>query len=218
MDFLMRIISVNCSMGKTVFWKGRTIETSIFKEPVVGRVAVGEINVEGDRQGDLTVHGGRDKAVYSYASENYLWWQSELKRELKPGAFGENLTTAGLEESSVLIGDVLRVGTAILQVVQPRLPCYKLGIKFEDDRMPKRFMKAARWGIYFRVLEEGTLESGDPIEFVSRDPHQVNISDLASLASTDKSNLSLIHRALAIPSLNLEWRTMLQEVVDNENK
>jgi MOSC domain-containing protein YiiM len=205
-------------MGRTVFWKGRPIETSIFKEPVVGRVAVGRFNVEGDRQSDLRVHGGRDKAVYSYASENYLWWQQELKRELKPGAFGENLTTEGLEENSVFIGDVLRAGTATLQVVQPRLPCYKLGIKFEDDQMPKRFMKAARWGIYFRVLEEGTVESGDPIEFVSLDPHRVNVSELAGLASADRSNLSLIHRALAIPSLNLEWRTMLQEVVDNKTK
>ncbi|MCI0415106.1 MOSC domain-containing protein [bacterium] len=214
----MRIVSVNCSMGKTVSWKGRTIETSIFKDPVTGRVAVGKTNVEGDRQSDLTVHGGPDKAVYSYALEDYLWWQAELNRALTPGAFGENLTTGGLEERNVFIGDVLRAGTAILQVVQPRLPCYKLGIKFGDDQMPKRFMKAARWGIYFRVLEEGTVESGDSIEFVSRDPQQISVPELAILASKDRFNLTLVDRALAIPSLNFEWREMLQANVEKRNR
>jgi MOSC domain-containing protein YiiM len=205
-------------MGKTVFWKGRSIKTSIFKEPVAGPVAVGKLNVDGDRQSDLRVHGGRDKAIYSYAQENYFLWQQELKPELNPGAFGENLTTEGLEESSVCIGDVLRAGTAMLQVVQPRLPCYKLGIKFDDDQMPKRFMKAGRWGIYFRVLEEGTVESGDPIEFVMRDSQRVTVSELAGLASTNKSNLSLVQQALAIPSLNPEWREMLQGIMDKKNE
>jgi MOSC domain-containing protein YiiM len=204
-------------MGKTVFWKGRSVVTGIFKTPVQGPVAVRKLNLDGDRQSDLTVHGGYDKAVYSYAREDYVWWKEKLGRELEPGAFGENLTTEGLNDREVFIGDVLRAGTAMLQVVQPRLPCYKLGIKFGDDLMPKKFMQAARWGIYFRVLEEGIVEAGDSVEFVNRDRQRVSVSELASLASPAHLDVSLLNRALGISSLNQDWQEMLEERKEGAN-
>lgn len=213
----MNIVSVNCSMGRTVNFNGGSLETGIFKVPVAGPVPVGKTNLQGDRQSDLEVHGGVDKAVYSYSMADLEWWRRELGREdLQPGAFGENLTTDGLDEKTVYLGDVLRVGTAVLQAVQPRLPCYKLGIKFGDQMMPKRFMRAARWGIYFRVLEEGFVEAGSPIEFMDRDPQRVSINDLASLVTHADGKEDLVRRALAVSSLNRNWRAMLEEAIGRE--
>jgi MOSC domain-containing protein YiiM len=218
----MRIISINESAGETMVWKGNPVLTGIFKKPVVGRVKISELNVAGDRQCDLKVHGGYDRAVYSYDLQDYAWWRKELNRELSPGDFGENLTTEGLLDRDVCAGDIIRAGDAILQATLPRLPCYKLAMKFQDDLMPRRFVHAGRWGIYFRVLEEGTVEAGDAIEFVSREPQHVSIADLARFATGNTIDIGWVRRALAISSLVQSWRNKLSEIakdheIQNEN-
>ena len=205
----MRIISVNISSGKTVQWHDRKIRTGIFKEPVTDRVAVHLLNIQGDKQSDLRVHGGADKAIYSYDHEDYLYWNRALGRELQSGAFGENLTTEGILDRHVHVGDIFRAGTAILQAVQPRLPCFKLGIKFADDQMPDRFMTAERWGIYFRVLEEGTVAAGDAVEILKRDTNHVRIADLPRILSDDMVDEDLIRRALAIQAMPVGWRNKI---------
>ncbi len=159
------IKSIQVSKAREVQWQGRTVSTGIFKEPVAGQVAVHRLGLAGDEQADLAVHGGLNKAVYSYALEHYDFWRAELSRDDLPnGMFGENLTTRGLDESTVNVGDRFRIGTALLEVTQPRQPCYKLGIRFGDMGIVKRFARAGRAGLYFRVLEEGVLQPGDAIE------------------------------------------------------
>jgi MOSC domain-containing protein YiiM len=175
----VRIVSVNVGLPQAVPWKGTFVETSIFKKPVPGAIEIKKLNLVGDRQADLTVHGGPNKAVYAYPSEHYREWKNELGLfDLDPGAFGENLTTEGLLEDQTYIGDELQVGTATLQVVQPRLPCYKLTVKFGRDDMIKRFLKNRKPGIYFSVLREGAVEAGSKIELLRRDHRQVSIVDV----------------------------------------
>jgi len=161
----MRVLSVNVGVPREVTWHGRVVRTAIFKEPVSGRVAVRRLNLEGDAQADLTVHGGAAKAVYAYASEHYPAWREELGRpDLPWGAFGENLTLEGLVEEDVAIGDRLRIGTAELVVTQPRLPCFKLALRFERQDIGKLFMASGRSGFYLAVVREGALAAGDPVE------------------------------------------------------
>jgi MOSC domain-containing protein YiiM len=202
----MKIISINVSTGKTVMWKGRPVPTGIFKEPVSGNVMIHRLNIEGDQQSDLRVHGGANKAIYSYDIEDYFWWNRALGRELKPGAFGENLTTEGMIDREISIGDTFKVGTAVLQAVQPRLPCYKLGLKFDDEHMPDRFMAAERWGIYYRVLEEGTVAAGDSVESLTRDRNRVRIADIPRLLSDELIDEDLIVRALQVEAMAPEWK------------
>lgn len=160
-----RIVSVNVSLPKAVAWQGRTIRTGIFKEPVSGRVRATRHGLAGDGQADQRVHGGRTKAVYAYPSEHYAYWRRELRdQDLPWGMFGENLTTEGLLETEVRVGDRFRVGTAILEVTQPRRPCVKLGIRFGREDIIPRFRQARRSGFYLAVVEEGELGAGDTIE------------------------------------------------------
>ncbi len=163
-----RIVSVNVAHPRRVMWNGREVVTGIFKEPVTGPVKVRELGVEGDQQADLTVHGGVDKAVYAYPSEHYQFWQNELQRTLQWGMFGENLTTAGILENSVRLGDRFRIGSAELVVTQPRFPCYKLGIKFGSMALVQRFLNSGRSGFYFAVLKEGEVAAGDSISLLGR--------------------------------------------------
>src|SRR5712692_7109542 len=174
----MKLVSVNVGVPREVQWKGGAVTSAIFKEPVARRVMLRSLNLEGDRQADLSVHGGPDKAVYAYPAEHYAFWRNELKRELPFGMFGENLTTEGLLEDAVQIGDRLRIGSAELIVTQPRLPCYKLGMKFEADEMVKRFLASGRTGFYFSVAREGELGFGDRIELIARDANHVRVSDI----------------------------------------
>jgi MOSC domain-containing protein YiiM len=170
----MQLISVNVGLPREVAWKGRTASTGIFKEPVSDRVMVRSLNLEGDRQADLTVHGGLDKAVYVYPFEHYDYWQNELPdMNLPLGIFGENFTTTGLREAEVNIGDRFGVGTVELMVTQPRMPCYKIGIRFGRSDMVKRFLASRRTGFYFRVLKEGEVGVGDTLELVSRDDNNI---------------------------------------------
>jgi MOSC domain-containing protein YiiM len=212
----MHVVSVNVGKPRPVPWRGRTTRSAIFKEPVIGRVAVQRHNLDGDVQADLTVHGGPDKAVYAYPSEHYPWWREQLPEvSLSWANFGENLTTAGLVELEVRIGDEFRVGTARLVVTQPRLPCFKLGIRFGDQRMVKRFRESGRPGIYFAVVEEGDVAAGDPIELVRADEAAPTVADLFRLIIEDKDDVSLIRRALRVPALAAVWREEFTERLAN---
>lgn len=208
----MQLISVNVGQPRKVFWKNQVVETGIFKEAVEGRVAVGKFNIEGDRQADLTVHGGWDKAIYAYPAEHYSFWREQfLDMELPWGMFGENLTLTGLLENTVHIGDRFQVGTARLMVTQPRLPCLKLGMKFGRDDMVKRFLASGLTGFYFAVLREGDVAAGDSISLQQQDEHQVMVADFVRLYREDKYNLDLIRRVVAVEALPDEWRDYFQE-------
>jgi MOSC domain-containing protein YiiM len=198
----MKVLSVNVGLPREVEWKGITVSTGIFKEPVAGPVAVRKNNLDGDRQADLTVHGGPNKAVYGYASEHYPYWRKQFPNmELPWGVFGENLTTEGVSEDSLHIGDVVRVGSAVLRVVQPRQPCYKLQIRFGRDDIIQRFLVSGRSGFYFSIVQEGDVEAGSVIEVVSRDENQVSIADIHRLYLGVEPDPELLQRALRVPVL-----------------
>jgi MOSC domain-containing protein YiiM len=212
---LMQVISVNVGLPRTLVLNGQTVVTGIFKEPVEGRIAVRKLNLDGDRQADLTVHGGRDKAVYAYPAEHYSFWREQFpERELSWGMFGENLTLTGLLENEVHIGDHFRVGSAKLMVTQPRLPCYKLGIKFGREDIIKRFLESGKTGFYFAVLEEGEVATGDAISLVHRDEHHIQVADIVRLYRRDKYNLDLFRRVLAVEALPEAWREYFQHRVE----
>lgn len=172
-------MSVNVGPLRAVEWHGRTVETGIWKAPVAGRIAVRGVNVDGDEQADLRVHGGDDKAVYAYASEDYEWWSSALGRELEPGTFGENLTVSGFDPSDAVIGTQWRVGTALLQVTQPRLPCFKLGMRMGDSEFVDQFEAAARFGAYLRILQAGDVGAGDTVESEQPARDGITVRELA---------------------------------------
>ena len=198
----MKVISVNVGEPREVAWKGMTVSTGIFKDPVCGPVAIRHDNLTGDRQADLTVHGGPNKAVYGYATEHYAYWRSVLPdTELPLGVFGENLTTEGLTEDSLHIGDTLRVGTAILMVVQPRQPCYKLQVRFGRDDIIQRFLTSGRSGFYFSIAEEGEVQTGSAIEILSRDENKVTIADINRLYLGHGADAELLQRALRVHAL-----------------
>lgn len=179
----MKLISVNVGLPREVSWKGKTVTTGIFKLPVAGRVALHRLNLEGDRQADLSVHGGVEKAVYAYPSEHYEHWQPELpKMELGWGSFGENFTTQGLLEDAVRIGDRFRIGSAEVVVTQPRLPCFKLGLRLSRPGFLKPFLKSRRSGFYFAVLEEGEVGAGDPFELLVRADEGLSVTDSLRLS------------------------------------
>ena len=175
----VELLSVNVARPRTVPLRGRTVSTAIFKEPVLFRVRVGRLNVEGDRQADLRVHGGPDQAVYAYDLSGYEHWRRELSRDLPFGQFGENLTVSGLPETEVSIGDVYRVGGALLQVTRPRVPCAKLAMRMERPDFGKAFLASGRTGFYLRVLEEGEIGAGDPIERTAANPQHVTVASAA---------------------------------------
>ncbi len=199
---MMKVISVNVGAPKLITHDEHPILTGIFKSPVEGPVVVRTLNLDGDRQADLSVHGGVYKAVYAYPSEHYPFWRSIYpKLELAWGAFGENLTTIGVAESSISIGDQFRIGTAILQAAQPRMPCFKLAAKFEDDEIGKTFISSGRSGFYLSVVQEGQLQAGDNIEPVHRDPVAFTISDALKLYSPGTVDRETLLRALRTAAL-----------------
>ena len=212
----MRLKSVNCGLPREVVWHGTNVTTSIFKEPVQGRVALRKMNLDGDRQSDLTVHGGENKAVYCYPFEHYVYWRAELQgRELPIGAFGENFTIeGGLDEDSVCIGDRFAVGSAEAVVTQPRLPCYKLGIKFGMDDMVKRFLASGRTGFYLAVTREGEVGAGDEIIQLSREADSISVSVITRLyiaKEFDDEDLRLVERVRELSALPDSWKQWLYE-------
>jgi MOSC domain-containing protein YiiM len=203
----MELLSVNVGLPREVDWHGKSVRTSIWKNPVEGPVRVGLLNLEGDRQSDLSVHGGPDKAVYAYPSEHYSYWRLELPgMELPWGAFGENLTTQGVLEEKVQIGDRLRIGSAEFIVTQPRMPCFKLGIRFGRPDMVKRFLRSGRSGFYLSVLHEGQVAARSSIDYVAGEQHGVTVSDVVSLYTTDAENQELLRRVSDLPALPEGWR------------
>jgi MOSC domain-containing protein YiiM len=208
----MKLLSVNVSQLTTVAYRGRSVMTGIFKTPVAGRVMVRRTNLDGDRQADLSVHGGVDKAVYVYPSEHYTTWAQELGRsDLAYGQFGENLTVEGMLEETVHIGDTFRVGGALLEVTQPRVPCYKLGLKMGSAQFPKQFLASHRTGYYVRVLEEGNIGAGDSIQRISTDPEQMTIRQAVRLAFFEQEDVAMLEKVLRIRALSQDWRAMFQE-------
>ena len=173
-----QLLAIFAGMPQTLSIEGKEVATAIYKQPVTGPVIVRTLNIDGDQQGDLTVHGGVDKAVYCYPVEHYDTWSAELKRPLDRGTFGENLTVSGFLEDVLHIEDVIEVGTAVLQVSQPRYPCYKLGHKMGDQRFIRRFQQSGRSGFYCRVLKEGTIAAGDAMRVVQRDEAQPTVADI----------------------------------------
>ena len=203
----MNLISVQVGLPRLVRWRGEPVSTGIFKEPVKGRIKLRKLNLDGDRQADLTVHGGKDKAVYVYPSEHYAYWRAELPgTELPYGMFGENFTTKGIDESSVNIGDHFRIGEAEVVVTQPRMPCYKLGIKFGRPDIVNRFHLSGRSGFYLAVSGEGEVGAGDALEIVKRDEHNITVADINRLYFHDKDDLETLRRAVQIEALPYAWR------------
>lgn len=208
----MKLISVNVGLPSEITWEGRRIATGIFKRPVPGPVSLHGFNLIGDRQADLSAHGGRYKAVYGYPSEHYDYWRTELAQDgLDWGTFGENLTTEGLHESAVHIGDRYRIGTAELVVTQPRKPCFKLGIRLANMEIVERFLDSRRTGFYFSVGEEGELEAGDSIELVAREPNSITIADANRLYNFEGQDREMLERAIQIKGLSENWRRHFQE-------
>jgi MOSC domain-containing protein YiiM len=202
---------VNVSAGRTVDYHGTPILTGIFKTAVSGPVRVRWLGLEGDRQADLENHGGEMKAVYAFSLEHYDGWRSELGRpDLAPGAFGENLTIAGLDEREVTPGDTFSIGTVRLAAVQPRQPCFKLGLRLGDPGVVERFLRSGRYGVYFRVLEEGELAAGDAVEAVTRVSPRFPLPDLLRLRYDPAPSPDAVRRALAVSALTPRWRTVLE--------
>ena len=203
----MKIVSVNVGRPRLVVWDGQTVSTGIYKTPVGGRVMLRTLNLDGDRQADLTVHGGRHKAAYVYPSEHYAYWREELPgTELPWGMFGENFTSEGLDEATVNVGDRFRIGSAEVSVTQPRMPCYKLGIKFGRTDIIKRFLASGRTGFYLSVEREGEVGAGDEIELLGRDENNVTVADIVRLYARDKDDFETMRRAVAVEALPESWR------------
>jgi MOSC domain-containing protein YiiM len=208
----LKLLSVNVGMPRELDWHGKLVRTSIFKSPVFGPVRVATLNLEGDQQSDLTVHGGVHKAVYVYPSEHYQFWHEEIPDlEMPWGMFGENFTTEGLLEAVVNIGDRFRIGSAQFVVTQPRMPCYKLGIRFGRPEIVKRFLQSGRSGFYLSVLEEGQSKAGDSVERITRDERGVTVADIVNLYKGDKTNQDLLRRASELPALPPFWRDYFRE-------
>src|SRR5438128_9726009 len=211
----MKIISLNVGMPREVLWHGRSVTTGIFKEPVAGRIALRKLNLDGDRQADLTVHGGEYKAVYCYPVEHYSFWKKELPgRELPMGMFGENFTVHGLLEEEVHLGDRYSLGSAEVVVTQPRLPCYKLGVRFGSDDMVKRFLASGRSGFYWAVIREGEVGAGDEIKVIARDPNGIPVSEITRLYVAKRygdADVSWVQRALRVAALPESWKQYFRQ-------
>jgi MOSC domain-containing protein YiiM len=207
MSEVMTVVSVNVGLPITVRTKKREVTTGIVKRPVEGRVAIRRLNLDGDRQADLTVHGGPAKAVYAYPLEHYAYWAGELGGKVPLGAFGENLTIAGLPlEDEAAVGDRFRVGTAELVVTQPRIPCFKLGVRFGREDIVKRFLASGRSGYYLAVAVEGDVGAGDDVELLTRDPGRIAVADVLRVYAHDRGDLATTERLVALEALPEDWR------------
>lgn len=209
----MKLLSVNVGLPRDVKWNGRIIRTSIFKTPVAGRVQVRKINLNGDQQSDLTVHGGVDKAVYVYPSEHYPFWRDALPNaDLSWGAFGENFTTQGpLDDEAVHIGDRFRIGSTEFVVTQPRIPCFKLGIRFGRPDVVRRFLHSGRNGFYLAVAKEGEVAAGDSVEVMSRDENGVTVADIVQLYTDHAAKPDLLQRVSELAALPENWRAYFRK-------
>jgi MOSC domain-containing protein YiiM len=214
---VVKVVSVNVGLPREVSWQDRVVTTGIFKEPTGGRIMVRTLNLDGDRQADLTVHGGVDKAVYAYPSEHYEYWQAELPgMDLPWGVFGENFTTEGLLEKAACIGDRFRIGETEVIVTEPRMPCYKLGIKFGRADIIKRFLASRRTGFYFAVVREGTVGAGDAMELLRREQQEISVADITRLYAFEKADLKTLRRAVEVEALPESWKGYFRHQIEKQ--
>jgi MOSC domain-containing protein YiiM len=198
-----RVLSISVGRARDFEYHHRRARSAIWKEPVVGRVRARGVNLEGDEQADREAHGGPDKAIYAYALEDIRWWEQELGRPLPYGGFGENLTTQGIKVNDARIGERWEVGSAVLEVSEPRIPCWRLGVRMKDERFPRRFTEAQRPGAYLRIVIEGQLGAGDEIRVIYRPDHELAIRDLFRIYTRDRKE---VERLLAIPQMSDSWK------------
>ncbi len=211
----MKILSVNVGLPREVIWQGKVVTTGIFKKPVNTPVMVRTLNLDGDRQADLTVHGGVDKAIYAYPSEHYDYWRTELAGvDLPWSMFGENLTTEGLLEDNVYIGDRFRIGETEVVATEPRMPCYKLGMKFGRADIVKRFLASRRTGFYFAVAREALVSAGEGIELIGREQEEISVADITRLYAFEKNDLEGLCRAIGVDSLPESWKGYFQHQLE----
>lgn len=211
----MKLVSLNTGLPREVQWHGTSVTTGIFKQPVPGRIALRTLNLDGDRQADLSVHGGPHKAVYCYPLAHYDYWKKELpNRDLPFGLFGENFTLDGPLDDAVYLGDRYSVGSAEVVVTQPRLPCFKLGIRFEADDMVKRFFLSRRTGFYLAVTREGEVAAGDDMKIISRDPNAVPVSEIVRLYAEKRystADVASVQRILRVTAVPEDWKEYFRE-------
>jgi MOSC domain-containing protein YiiM len=213
----MKILSVNVGLPREVAWQGKLVMTGIFKKPVKTPIMLRTLNLDGDGQADLTVHGGVTKAVYAYPSEHYDYWRGELPRvDLSWGMFGENFTTEGLLEEAAYIGDRFRIGDTEVMVTEPRMPCYKLGIKFGRPDIIKRFLASRRTGFYFAVVRGGMVGAGDAIELIGREQQEVSVADITRLYAFEKDDLKTLRRAVEVEALPENWKGYFLHHLDKQ--
>jgi len=205
-----KVLSINVGGVRRFEYRGRPAQSAIWKLPVSGRIAARGINLEGDRQADRQAHGGFDKAVYAYAVEDQRWWEEEIGRPVSYGEFGENLTTEGLEVNDALVGERWQIGTAVFEVSEPRVPCWRLGVRMNDEMFPRRFSKALRPGTYLRIVGEGDVGAGDEIRVVERPDHGLTIRDVFRIYTRDRDEVA---RLLAVPQLSESWRGWAEHLV-----
>ena len=211
----MKLLSLNVARPRLIVYQGTTINTGIFKQPVAGPVELSTLNIDGDRQADLTVHGGPNKAVYGYPSEHYPFWREELPGVNLPwGMFGENFTTTGLSEDELHIGDRFQIGSSIVMVRQPRMPCYKLAAKFRRDDIIDRFLVSGRSGFYFSVEQEGSVAVEDDFQLLKRNDPGITIAEMNHLLVRDRYNHDLLRKAIATEALPADWRDYFRERLD----
>jgi len=215
----MKVLSLNVGLPREVTWQGKRVTTGIFKEPIQGRVMMRTLNLDGDQQADLTVHGGVSKAVYAYPSEHYNYWRSELPgMDLSWGMFGENFTTEGFLEDAVYIGDRFRIGETEVMVTEPRMPCYKLGIKFGRADIIKRFLASRRTGFYFAVMREGMVGAGDDVELIEREQQEISVADVTRLYAFDKDDVKSLRRAIQVEALPESWKGYFQHRLEKQTE
>jgi MOSC domain-containing protein YiiM len=211
----VRVVSVNVGLPRQVFWRGKRVTTGIYKEPVDRGIALRRLNLDGDRQADLRVHGGPEKAVYAYSSEFYeLWSRERPELAFGPGTFGENLTTEGLLDDDVSVGDRFRVGAAELVVTQPRLPCFKLGIRMRREEFVLEFLERGLLGFYLGVASPGRVAAGDSIVPLRRDPREFGVTEVARLFAVDRDDVAGLRRAAGLDVLPESWRDYFRKRLD----
>jgi MOSC domain-containing protein YiiM len=213
----MKLISLNVGLPREVVSQGKLVTTGIFKDSITGPVMVRTLNIDGDQQADLSVHGGIDKAIYAYPAEHYEYWRGEVPGiDLPWGMFGENFTIEGLLEDSAYIGDRYRIGEVEVVITQPRLPCYKLGIRFGRPDMVKKFLASRRTGFYFAVKREGIVKAGDSFEFLGRDQQATSVADITRVYAFERDDLKTIERAMHVESLPESWKGYFQHQIEKK--
>lgn len=205
-----RVLSVNVGTVREFEYNGRPAKSAIWKSPADGRIAARGVNLEGDEQADRAAHGGPDKALYAYAVEDYRWWEGEIGRSLAYGEFGENLTTEGIEVNDALVGERWEIGTTVVEVSEPRIPCWRFGVRMDDKMFPRRFSEAMRPGAYLRIIVEGDVGTGDAIRVVERPDHDLTIRDVFRIYTRDRDEAE---RLLAVSQMSESWRKWAEDLL-----